>query len=756
MSSSGAEVFEQIDELMRRAALGEEVEDEIETLPQPWRDQARELVESSRSIASASLFGDRAAELRARLIDDLLAEAPIDLAAYAMAFPSQQRSLAAELRRIHDKLEATRLVGAKAPLAPGGRIAGFELERELGRGAQGVVWLARDAALGRVVALKLLDLGGRVSSEARERWRREAGLAGRLEHPGICAVLAAGCDDGYDWIAMRYIEGQTLAQRLSECGSLARADALEIIRDLALALAEAHRVGVVHRDVKPSNVLLEGEGRAVLLDFGLACLDEDQGADRLTRSAAPVGTPDYMAPEQLERSLGAPSAATDLWALGVSLYEACSGVRPFQAPTRDGVYRAILNDEFPPHPELRGPIKRVLEVVLDKDPQQRYRSALDLATDLEALRVGEPVSVGPPGALRLLRRSFRRAPALWSALIALAFGLSLALAFGFEALAEGDRARRASEASLASGRRLVAMQTLHSAQGLAPRSPSHALSLAMKASADLDAKLLRGFLLELMLICREQGRSTPPGEGPLVCGEGGLLWRDGRLFVLGSSATLRDAGSFDEQPRLLARCGDDLFIADERGLLHRRGEIEQHLPGPYDRLRCDPKQARLLVARGARCMVVDVSPLRERSLDFVGERPIEAMAVAGGLFAVARDDGSMQLGALDSGLVFLSWRQSVGRMQRLWLLRDASLLLGLDSEGLVWIWGTSSGEMLARWPAGRGKLLSARVSVDESVLVVVEEEGRLSTIDLANGIRDLLHADLEGRVRAVSLGSDGS
>jgi tetratricopeptide (TPR) repeat protein len=253
----------------------------------------------------------------------------------------------------------------------------------------GSVYLAFDTRLKRHVALKAPSLGPHDGPEARERFRRAAQAAAPLQHPHICGVLDAGEIDGVVYLTMAYVEGRTLAARLADGWRPAAGQAAALVRKLALALDYAHRKGVVHRDVKPSNVLLDGRGEPVLIDFGLArSLRRDS---RLTRGRAVIGTPAYAAPEQVEQGASGPPG--DLFSLGVVLYELLTGKSPFQRPGEDEVpneavlYARLLSPTPHPPPSAHRPdldprLEAVCLKAAAKDPAERYPDAAAFADAL--------------------------------------------------------------------------------------------------------------------------------------------------------------------------------------------------------------------------------------------------------------------------------------------------------------------------------------------------------------------------------------
>jgi tetratricopeptide (TPR) repeat protein len=330
---------------------------------------------------------------------------------------------------------------------PARRIGRFVLERELGRGGMGIVYQARDSELKRVVALKTFLEAAGISADGLARFRREAGAAGRLKDPRIVTVHEVGEHDGRPFIVMDLIEGESLEAFLRR-GLPPPHQAAQIVRELALALAHAHEQGVIHRDVKPENVLLDSEGRPHLTDFGLA--REIADTERLTASGAILGTPSYMAPEQASGSLEQHGPPCDIYGLGALLYRALVGRPPFVAPSIRVLIKRILFDEPTPPRKLDPGVAVDLETIalrcLAKEPARRYADARSLAEDLDRFVEGRPILARPPTRLERLSLTARRNPGTSAALLALALSLAGGAGVLGVSLAREARERRADEA----------------------------------------------------------------------------------------------------------------------------------------------------------------------------------------------------------------------------------------------------------------------------------------------------------------------
>ena len=263
-------------------------------------------------------------------------------------------------------------------LNAGDNLGGYRLIRIVGEGGMGVVWEAEQVSLARRVALKVVRPAFAAETEYRERFQNEARIAGSLDHPNIVTVFDASEVDGHVFLSMALVEGPSIREVLNAEGSLAPARAVSVVTEVAAGLAAAHATGLVHRDVKPSNILLDvAAGRAVITDFGIAkALD----ATRATSTGQMLGTLNYMAPEQLQG--GQIDARVDVYSLGAVLYELLTGKAPFARDTHAATMWAHVNDE-PPKPSLVPGVPEALDAVaakaMAKIPSERYETASELA-----------------------------------------------------------------------------------------------------------------------------------------------------------------------------------------------------------------------------------------------------------------------------------------------------------------------------------------------------------------------------------------
>src|SRR5258707_533004 len=264
---------------------------------------------------------------------------------------------------------------ARAAPGAGQLVAGrYRLFGQLGRGAMGIVWHGRDELLDRHVAVKQIILAPMASdADARARYQRtlrEARTAARLSHPGVVTVFDVVEEDGMPWIVMELVRARPLDQVIAEDGPLPPAQAAQLGLSLLDALCTAHADGVMDRDVKPSNVLISPEGKAVLTDFGIATVQGDPG---MTQSGMVVGTPGFSPPERVRGAEA--TSASDLWSLGATLYAAVEGRGPFDARGNSIAILAAIANEEPPRPRSAGPLRQVIEALLHRNPQARPDAA---------------------------------------------------------------------------------------------------------------------------------------------------------------------------------------------------------------------------------------------------------------------------------------------------------------------------------------------------------------------------------------------
>ncbi|MGH9458850.1 MAG: protein kinase domain-containing protein [Thermoanaerobaculia bacterium] len=277
----------------------------------------------------------------------------------------------------------------------------YEVVRELGKGAMGIVYLARDPVIGRLVALKTIRLNDTGDAdevrEFQQRFVREAQAAGILSHPAIVTVHDIGQDEekGVSFIAMEYVEGPTLKEAIAQGKPLSHASIARILAQVADALDYAHSRGIVHRDVKPANIIICGEDRVKITDFGIAKIATE--AVNLTTTGQFLGTPNYMSPEQVKGT--AVDGRTDIFSLGVVLYECLTRRKPFGGDSLTTISYRIVHEPFAtPHeidPSIPQEFDEIVNRCLAKEPADRYQHARDVAAGLRAIAAGQPLPILP-------------------------------------------------------------------------------------------------------------------------------------------------------------------------------------------------------------------------------------------------------------------------------------------------------------------------------------------------------------------------
>ncbi len=292
----------------------------------------------------------------------------------------------------------------------GETVSHYRILAKLGEGGMGVVYKAEDTKLGRLVALKFLPRQAIASEELKARFLNEARAAAALSHPAICTVYEIDQEHGF--LAMELVEGRSLRHLIAE-RPLPFYEALEFAAKIGVGLQAAHEKGVVHRDIKPGNVMVTPDGRVKIMDFGLALLADQT---RITRTGTAVGTPAYMSPEQTRGK--ALDRRTDIWAMGVVLYEMLSGRQPFQGNTTEAMLYSIVHAEPEPLTALRSGIPmhldRIVAKALAKDPAARYQHVEDLLVDIRDQQETQTAA----GAIRTSRRQIPWKRLAWAAAVA--------------------------------------------------------------------------------------------------------------------------------------------------------------------------------------------------------------------------------------------------------------------------------------------------------------------------------------------------
>lgn len=330
--------------------------------------------------------------------------------------------------------------GDELDLQPGESLIGrFRVLKVLGEGSFGAVYLAEDPQLDRRVAIKVTKVGVLTTRSDVDRFQREAKAAAQLRHPNIVPVYEVGRIGRSSFLAYEYIEGRTLGSRLKEEKKLPPQTAAQLMLAIASALGYAHELGIIHRDMKPDNILLDRQGQPHIADFGLA--RRDSGEMDKTREGGLMGTPLYMSPEQASGRSHEADARSDVWSLGVMLRELLTGVLPFQGKLTE-ILIGIQSIEPPSiralDPSLPKDLETICQKCLAKDPAQRYANGTELAEELDRYLRGEPIKARPlnmPARMaRWVRRNPKEASLIAGIFAVLLFGLSLSSYFAYEAM----------------------------------------------------------------------------------------------------------------------------------------------------------------------------------------------------------------------------------------------------------------------------------------------------------------------------------
>ena len=267
---------------------------------------------------------------------------------------------------------------------PPKEIGKYQIVELIGEGAMGVVYRATDSVLGRTVAIKVMSASIARQEDLRQRFLREAQAAGSLQHPNVVTIYDLGELDGHLFIAMEYVHGTDLEKLMELSEPLSLQSKLDIVVDVLTGLSYAHRKGIVHRDIKPANIRVGDDGRAKIMDFGVAHL----ASSSITRTGLVVGTPSYMAPEQVMGGKALPE--TDIFAVGAVLYQLLTGEKPFEAPTLQSLFYKIVTDMPKPivemMPGLPPALDRIARKALAKDTAARYHTALEMANEITHVR----------------------------------------------------------------------------------------------------------------------------------------------------------------------------------------------------------------------------------------------------------------------------------------------------------------------------------------------------------------------------------
>jgi len=452
------------------------------------------------------------------------------------------------------------------------KLPGYEIDSELGRGGMGVVYRALQTGLGRTVALKMILAGEHAGRDQLSRFQNEAEAVGRLQHPNIVQIHEVGEHDGLPYFSMEFVAAGNLASKLAGTPQPAR-DAAALVQTLAHAVHAAHECGVIHRDLKPDNVLLTANGVPKIADFGLAKM-MDEGT-RKTQTGLPLGTPSFMAPEQARGESAAICPATDVYALGAILYEMLTGRPPFRGTSAlETVRQVIAEDPLPPH-RLQSKVPRDLETIclrcLEKRSEQRYATAAQLADELHRFLLGAPILARPSNVWTRAVKLTRRRPAIATLLAISTVAVGALIVMGATYSGRLFQANVTLENEMAKNQRLLSLSFVAYGRvcAIAAKEANLDDSLAVPVSRtpQLGKRYERQFKLDYDLI-------SQAGD-PHVQPELDAFWQALQAKKNGESpSNLRQLAL-----ELAHACGDAWQIAT-RDSPELRATIRQHL---YDR-----------------------------------------------------------------------------------------------------------------------------------------------------------------------------
>ncbi len=469
------------------------------------------------------------------------------------------------------------------------RFGDYDIVDEIARGGMGVVYLARQRVLKRVVALKVLRSGDNASSEERERLLREAKAAAGLSHPNIVPIHEFSVHQGQPYFTMDFIEGQPL-DRVLEKGALNVRQAVGIIETVARAISYAHSRGIIHRDLKPANIIIDPEGRPMITDFGLAVeLSRAEDLPRMTLAGSVMGTIPYAPPEQAAGKIDQINEVSDVYAMGAVLYEMLTGRPPFTGFTQFELMRRVINQEpVPPrriNPKVHRDVETIILKCLEKDPRRRYASAKTFADDCRSFLRGEVIAARPATLGYRVRKFMARRPLL-TFLFACVIALSIAVWVGirhFHLLAkEQEVTQQMLEDSRAMAERMALEKEETERQVRREWRPEYNLNFdyAFRWEADME----RSRRLEVPWLNQDRARllADPPRlaltDAP----------REGRPHILPGEADLGFPLSFPRESRVVLRIqtpkdnvGDLLLMLDvDRDFKSHSGTTTVHLGSP--------------------------------------------------------------------------------------------------------------------------------------------------------------------------------
>ncbi|TDJ66176.1 MAG: hypothetical protein E2O39_16935, partial [Planctomycetota bacterium] len=650
--------------------------------------------------------------------------------------PDMPEALALEVRELAAGYERLRSrIGAGGGGSKPGRLIGdFQLIRQLGAGGIGVVWEAEQLSLKRRVALKLLSPYFSLSERTLERFHREAEAGARLAHPGIVPILSVGEEEGVHFMAQELVpEGRTLADRIADLRSRAElprgyyAGVVELFTAVAEALGHAHSQGVVHRDVKPSNILLTPDGRPKVADFGLALVDDSSD---LSRTGEVMGTPYYMSPEQVASRLIRIDHRTDVFSLGATLYEALTLTRPFEGDTSQQVYEKILTVDPVDPRVVRSRVPRDLSVIctkaLEKDVQRRYADMQAFAADLGRFARNEPIVARPPGPIERAVKWTKRHPIPTTGGGVAAVALIVITILFFKIRDERDRAwQQAYRASIGPAALTLESDSFQAAQEMLAACPT----------------ILRGWVWKHLGLWHSRSRLSLDAFDQRVTGI--AYSPDGRRLV---------AGCFDNSVRVFdAESGE--LIATLSGLRGNPGRVV---------FGADGKTLYAVATNysddgAGRVHTWDAETLAEIASWVAQKGRVDAFAISGdGARVATGGEAGFRLFDARTHALLLAVDEPGGRVWSIALDADGSrVVTGTDDE-TVRVWDAASGKELLVLAEPQAKVTALALDPDGRRIVAGTEAGAVHIWDARTGAPLGVFLEHTAQVSSLAIDPNGS
>jgi len=645
-------------------------------------------------------------------------------------------------------------------------IGRFELMGKLGQGAYGAVYRARDTLLNREVALKVPHPGAIETERERERYLREPQAVAQLHHPNIVPVFDASFDGDHVYVASALIQGVTLKERIQD-GDLNAREAATIVMKLASALDYAHSRGIVHRDVKPANIMLDEEGEPLLMDFGLAQLQST--VSELTTYGKALGTPYYMPPEQARGELDQIGPHSDQYSLGVILYELIAGERPFEGPPDLVISLVKFEEPTPPSKVKKQVVSRDLETIclkaMQKQNSSRYKTCADVAEDLRRWLAGQPISARRIKASERLARWCRRNPAIAGLLF---FVQTLLLAIVCIAtwsyfssqtslntikqqneriLREQTEKIQQAEAALAAENEVKATQTIAS-QRLKDSRRNLYYDRIRLASRECDAENLAR-AEEILDSAPEEHRNFEWGFLKRKCTEGALrIFRDHDCIRLSSDGTKFASRNFNDKVTIwnaktsellqtldtttiglaFSPSGDRILTSGWKEIQVwdvTNGEQIRSMAGHENAVNCvsfSPNGKWIasggnhgkVILRDAESGVERLTLTKESQ-----KAPVRCISFSsdGARIALGYDDGNASIWDTRSGDEIVSTDRHPGRVVSVSFSPDNKSVLTASQNGLVKVWNARTGEETLQIEVGLSQLKSALYDPDSEQII---------------------------------------